>query len=243
VLHAILNEVERIRPEESGSLDDMRDRMLTAGAAADDGMTLNLKQKVRDDGALRAMVEERDSFIKYIRSLGAGDLYSVEALPHRYVLPEGEARALSGAIHARWEIQDSHWFPFTDAPVRKDALAFHTDLFRVQRKGTALLRKFLGSQAITYVLEIPMEDTDPPSDPACEIELGLFDPLYLMREACWTSRDLEWLVYASHESSITIAGNWLISAFKAEWPDWKDVQYGGPYSTPDLRGTWKWEDK
>ncbi|HET9318710.1 MAG TPA: hypothetical protein VFO27_03005, partial [Bryobacteraceae bacterium] len=56
-----------------------------------------------------------------------------------------------------------------------------------------------------------------------------------------TDKSVDWVVYASHESSITIAGEWLTRIFKEKWPEWSQKSYGGPYSTKDLRGTWKWE--
>jgi hypothetical protein len=38
---------------------------------------------------------------------------------------------------------------------------------------------------------------------------------------------MDWLIYASHESSITVAGDWLLEAVKAEWPEWEQHLYTG----------------
>ena len=44
-----------------------------------------------------------------------------------------------------------------------------------------------------------------------------------------TSEPSDWLVYASHESSITIAGDWLTAIFKEKWPEWMQHTYQGPF--------------
>ncbi len=44
-------------------------------------------------------------------------------------------------------------------------------------------------------------------------------------EAYWTSGRMDWLIYISHESSVTVAGDWLIGAVKEAWPDWERHLY------------------
>jgi hypothetical protein len=38
-------------------------------------------------------------------------------------------------------------------------------------------------------------------------------------EAYWTSGDMDWFIFASHESSVTFAGEWLLFALKRAWPN------------------------
>lgn len=35
-----------------------------------------------------------------------------------------------------------------------------------------------------------------------------------------TSRELDWVLYGSHEHSITVAGDWLVAGIEAIWPNW-----------------------
>jgi hypothetical protein len=103
--------------------------------------------------------------------------------------------------------------------------------------GAQLLREALGSRGISRVLQL--HEFGPP-EPEYEIELSILEPMYASggEEYC-VSKELDWVVYASHESSITIAGEWLIEAFKQKWPEWTHRTYGGPFATEDLKGTWK----
>ena len=67
-----------------------------------------------------------------------------------------------------------------------------------------------------------------------EIEVGTFEPAYTGSEWFCTSDEFEWIVYVSHEDSITIGG-WLLDKVKAAWPAWRTKPYrwwyersGGP---------------
>lgn len=63
------------------------------------------------------------------------------------------------------------------------------------------------------------------------LELGPAGPPV---EAYWTSGTLDWLLYISHEDSVTIAGDWLVAAVKEVWPEWDQHRYTGwDYERPD----------
>jgi hypothetical protein len=60
-----------------------------------------------------------------------------------------------------------------------------------------------------------------------EIDLALLEPVYTGAEGYWTDASLNWLVYASHESSVTVAGQRLLPLFQQRWPDWPRHLYVG----------------
>jgi hypothetical protein len=63
------------------------------------------------------------------------------------------------------------------------------------------------------------------TDVDCELDLELFAPAYTGAEAFWTDRSFDWLIYASHESSVTVTGVRLLPAFKRAFPGWRDWSY------------------
>ena len=65
-----------------------------------------------------------------------------------------------------------------------------------------------------------------------EIDRELVEPWWL--ESYWTSSELDWILYVSHEDSITVAGAWFVEAIKQAWPDWH--QY--PWGTEELPLGW-----
>ena len=58
-----------------------------------------------------------------------------------------------------------------------------------------------------------------------ECDVALFEPIYNGAEGYWSSPSLDWIVYASHESSITIGG-WLAEDVKERWHTWRDHPWG-----------------
>ena len=44
-------------------------------------------------------------------------------------------------------------------------------------------------------------------------------------EMYWSSRKLDWLIYLSHEESMTFAGDWLAQAIKQALPNWRQRLY------------------
>ena len=57
---------------------------------------------------------------------------------------------------------------------------------------------------------------------------GVPDPEWLVpagAEVFWTSRELDWVLYVSHEHSITVAGDWLVAGVKAIWPNRQERLY------------------
>lgn len=49
----------------------------------------------------------------------------------------------------------------------------------------------------------------------------------------------DWIVYASHESPITVGGKWLIQVFHSLHPECIELTYRGPYSTPTFAAVGK----
>ena len=56
--------------------------------------------------------------------------------------------------------------------------------------------------------------------PAYEEDLTLFEPYYNGAEGYLSSGDWDWIIYASHESSVTVGG-WLLAELKGMWPSWQ----------------------
>jgi hypothetical protein len=62
--------------------------------------------------------------------------------------------------------------------------------------------------------------------PEYEQEVSLIEPRYHGAEGYWSSEGLAWVIYASHENSVTVAG-WLLQEFKKEWPSWEALVWTG----------------
>jgi hypothetical protein len=231
IVEAIQIEVERLTPASAATLNELRTLLIHASEFAQTRLHAELKNPI----AREALREEADAYRTHIQVLGTTDLANIEPLPFRRVIDEQESKRLWNQLKKAWDIGGGHWFPLKEGPVAPNVVAFHKDYFE-KMDGVRLLRESLKTHGISKVFQL--QEFGPP-EPEYEIEISTFEPAYGSGgEQYSTSEPTDWVVYASHESSITICGDWLTETFKEKWPEWIERTYKGPYSTQDLRGTW-----
>jgi hypothetical protein len=208
------------------SLEEARKLLHEAGRRALSSLTREFQ---RSGEACVALNDEVKAFELYIAGLDARQLCHIEPLPYRRVLLDPESQQLRQKLRTRWGVA-GYWYPLSKCDPHANVIAFHQGLWE-QRNGTSLLfqaTRERGIERCFLLLEGPQD---------YEIDSSLMDPIYGGNESFLTS-DFGWLVYSSHESSIAVAG-WLADFFRVQWPDWGSVAYGGPFHTPDLRGSWE----
>jgi hypothetical protein len=229
---AIQVEVERLRPDSSPTLEGLRTQLLHACDIAEAWLHAELQNSI----AQEALREEADDYRAYIQVLAARDLGDIETLPFRRVLNEDESKRLWSELKSSWGIEGGHWFPCKEGPVPANVMIFHEDYFK-RMPGIRILREALKLRDIERIFQL--HEFDFRDEPDYEVELSNFEPAYGCGGGQYsTSEPANWIVYASHESSIAIGGDWLTKIFAEKWPEWNRHTYGGPYSTTDLRGTW-----
>jgi hypothetical protein len=178
------------------------------------------------------MAEERKEFEAFVKAVEDRQLQTVEPLPSRRVFSREELQHLWKTLDARWDVNTQHhWWPLREGDFPSHSLAFHTDWFNGEKQ--AFLREALMSHGVKSVWELREF-----GEWGCEQSVRELEPVYNGEEGYWTSSTLDWLVYASHESSITIAGEWLVQSFRQRFPLCDGFGYRGPMSTLDRRGTW-----
>ncbi|MCA9051647.1 MAG: hypothetical protein KDA89_23075 [Planctomycetaceae bacterium] len=216
LLKAIRIELERIDPYELDDLTDTRELIILAGTAADDDFTREPIGKI--DAA--AMANEREVFCDFIREPSDSDLQSVAPLPYQRVLSQSESDSLWARFRDRWQIANGNWFPLAECTLT-DVIAFQDRPFN-EFASTCTLVESLTSRGVSRVWELREYG------PEYELDASLFDPHYNGAEGYWSSGDLDWIVYASHEGSITIGG-WLLVEIKARWPEWNQRIWTSPF--------------
>jgi hypothetical protein len=220
VLEAILTAVEATVPEDFGSLEEAQKALILAGQTAQNWAT---RLPVYRGGVTHeAMDEERVLFCKHLfefATLAATPGWSdhVKPIPYRRALGLRESAVLWERVSERWQIHDHYWYPLAgDAHTLFAVLAVWADDFDTQVSLVAFRSLFSerGVRRVWNFHELA------PDEPDCEIDLALMEPSYGPSEQFWTSVEMDWLVYASHEGTLTFAGEWLVSALNALWPAW-----------------------
>jgi len=210
VLEAILVEVERLRPESLASGQQARELLSLAGQIAESMFTKPPNGSIET----RAMQQERDIFCAYVNSLDAQALAYVSPMPSRRALTEEESTALWERVRQRWGTEGGYWYPLQgNAP--PDAVAFDVDAFD-QHVPAPVFQAILGDHGLQSAFELREYG------PEYELELALVVPSYNGAEGYWTAGEFDWLVYASHESTVTVAGDWLVRSVQQQWPTWSE---------------------
>ena len=143
-----------------------------------------------------------DTLRRWLVAAGTERL-QLDTLRRRLLKIGGRVRELLTRV--RLHLASSHpgehyWWPL-DGAVRPDAVAFQDAYFH-REVGAEALRRLLRRRGITRVWQFEELRLAP------DLEQ---DPIWCTfrrsgGETYWTSRALDWLVYASHERSLTIAG-------------------------------------
>jgi len=223
ILAAIRVAVESSVPGDFDTLAALRGSLIAAGQTADDTFT----RPPQGDIAARAIAEERELFCTFVRGLATRALHAVAPLPYRRSLGKAEHTRLWSHLRERWgPSEGGPWHPLLGEDLPPHVLALQQAWY-ARAIPPALLQRILRQHGVVRVWELRE------FGPEYELDLDELEPVYNFAEGYWTSGDMAWLVYASHESSITVAGEWLVAAIKAAWPDWDqhvytDWQYDPP---------------
>jgi hypothetical protein len=193
-------------------LPKARERLADAVLSAHSVMTRNLRGTVE----LQAMAEERHALERFIRTVPEGELARVVPLPFRRVLTVHERVEVEQALAEIWGIADGYWYPLEESQ-RTDVLAFEATEFH-SSVGAPRLRSILHEISAGHLFELPEFS----EFPAYEQDLEVCDFRYTGAEGYWFDRDMAWIVYASHEDSITFGGSQLVERIQAIWPTWQE---------------------
>lgn len=132
-------------------------------------------------------------------------------------LNNDESGAIWVRVAAAWDIRPGCYYPLDDASSRRDLLALDISSFRAA-DGLNKVRQAVSIHGVRACFDFSEFD-----EPTTRLSLREWEPAYDGMEHFWTSEPLDWLVYVSHEQSITLGGTWLIEAFKRAEPTWRNL--------------------
>lgn len=244
ILDGILYEIECAKPSDFSSAGEARIYLQLAGKKAifrsssyggggkkgEKGYIVYRDPKWTPEE--RSFVEEtRATYISYITNLQLAEAVQAAPVLYRHILGEAKRAQIRKKLAQRWGASpwEHYWHPlWYDEPLPADVLAFQEAWFYAE-VGRNTLRTLLFERGIKRIWQIGEHGVGPEYD----IDTRLCD--FWGVETYWASPDLSWLIYVSHESSITFAGDWLISAIKQHWPNWEQRIYTGySYEMPPV---------
>jgi len=216
VLNAMLVEIERQRPENFTSLNEAKCVFREIAASAQNVFT----QPPHGSVERQVMNEEREALDKFIAQLTENDLLAVERLFYRRVLETEETEAIWGLLKTAWGITGGYWYPL--AHRQRDDIEAFQDAYFEKEVGTEKLQTIFRDRGAETLLEMREDGIN------YELELSVFEPYYNGSEGYWCDGTFDWIIYASHESSITIGG-WILPEIKKVWSNWKERIWTTPF--------------
>ena len=216
VLNAILVEIERHRPENFATLGEAKRIFRAAAANAQNVFTQPPNGKLEQ----QVMNEEREALDQFIAQLTERDLLSIEPLFYRRVLSAEESNIIWERLRTVWDVTEGYWYPL--AQCERDDIEAFQDAYLEKEVGAEKLHAIFRDHGIERVWEMREDGIN------YELELSVFEPYYNGNEGYWCDETFDWIIYASHESSITIGG-WLLPEIKNVWSNWRARVWTTPF--------------
>jgi hypothetical protein len=219
LLRSIFEDVRAIDIRKQNSLESTRDLILMAGQTAH---PLGEFQLINES----AIQKERDLFCEYIKSL-TREYLDLPRLDDYYHICIQESNEITHKIREKW----GDWYGGSCQEISSSqstqCITFEVGIFIDDREHEEFPTKktyqdlinILTSNKINRVYEIGEDERD--------YELDINDAIdnFEGSERFWTNTELNFLIYSSHESTITFGGMWLIDEIKQICPYWQDYFY------------------
>ena len=213
VLDAMAVEVDVLDPDRLPPDNALLEWLQTTALGAE-----NLFTKRRESSSVEGKVqeEERQLFLQFVEALPQADVEPIAALPYRRTLGTEEARQWRSAIQRSWGLDGlDFWEPLRRTEVGgKPVLALQSDAFwnGSEPTGTASLaiRRALLHLDVSRLLELREHG------PEFELETETAAFVYTGAEGMFFSRDLDWLIFASHEGVTTLGGS-VVDELRRSW--------------------------
>ncbi len=212
VLEAILSGVESWVPDAHTSVEDGRTLLRSIATIADNALA-----HAANPIEHAAIEEEHRLYEEFVCSCDLGKCATLPRLPFRRVLSEAEHERIRDAFERHWGV----WYGGeVDRSVPHPHVTLHSAAMD-EPGAPEILRKALAQLGVSRMMQLSE------SRRGHEIDLEAADFVYDGDEHWWTSRGLAWMVYVSHELSITFGGHQLIDAMRASLPGFNKYLYRG----------------
>lgn len=194
VAQTVLDHIEALDADALPGCEELRPLLVHLARNATSDRTKPMANPIRQ----RAMAEEREALASLFLNVTASELAQMKPLFYRRVLDAGAVHQWREAIAATWGAPDGYWYPLSE---KTHASLVALELDRVDDvQLQARIKKFFSTNAIGRVIELREYDESYELDGAAAV-LSYTGP-----EGFWTAPGNEWIVYCSHEGTITFGG-------------------------------------
>lgn len=226
VLTAIQQGIETLVGQEFQSFENCREQLVDIGLKSHSIFTIDSNKDIHLLGesesqkstigrqnpiAKNAMTEERTKFVKFINSRTTENISLIKPLPYRRRLTDSEMVSVRKQLADIWNYDGDYWNPLDDKCSKDTVFVMKYNLTEDDNKKIV---KFIIANSSEKLFEITEDRID------YEIELDSFNlDLY---ETIVTDKSFSWVIYGSHEDTLTFRGTELIAFIKSLYVDRQD---------------------
>jgi hypothetical protein len=215
VVRAMLEEVERLDPDRLPGLEPLTACLVEAAETAQSVFTTGRHGRVETD----AMDAEHRLFSSAVRTWRSGVNRAVARLGYRRVLSQTESDDWRRPLASRWDVRNLSWHPMIVDQVPDRVLVLRAEAMW-DGPGARLMREALHDMGRNRVVELREFGAE------YVLDVDLLEPWYNGAEGMWTDEHLDWLAFASHESTIAFGG--VLAELLADmWPHLDEWRWTG----------------
>jgi hypothetical protein len=218
VLTAIQQGVETLVGQEFQSFENCKQQLTDIGLTSHSIFTIDSNAEIHLLGesgkyksttgrqnpiAKNAMKEERTKFVEFINSRTTKNISHVE-LPYRHRLTDSKMVLVRKQLADIWNYDGDYWNPLDDKCSKETVFLMEDNLTEDDNRK---IIEFIVANSNKRFFEITEDRID------YEMEVDSFNlDLY---ETIVTDKSFSWVIYGSHEDTLTFGGNELVEFIKA----------------------------
>lgn len=127
-------------------------------------------------------------------------------------------KGILGKLKSIWDIRKTYWYPLEKC-ARNDLISFDSEYINKLEK-ISFIKSILEEHNIVKLYEFREHGLAYEIDNISDYTLWQSDDYFIYNEGFWFDDTMNWIIYKSHEDSITFGGEWIRSKLKEEWKDW-----------------------
>lgn len=155
-------------------------------------------------------------FIEFVKELNVDELTDVLPIPYERRLTDKELEALAVSLKTNfdfgsWKDHNGYWEPLANTENSKPFIYFNVDLFKNEDVNKIIqIAQSLSDNTVFKLTEFDLH---------YEVETSLMNLKWKGYESAYCNKAVDWLIYLSHEGTITFAGGKLLAKIEKAFPE------------------------
>jgi hypothetical protein len=195
VLSAILHDIETLDFDALPDVNELKELLILCARTASSDFTVPIKNSIHQN----AISDERENVAGAIEQVSEAALLTQSPMFYRRVLSSDEVAILRSKIEKKWGAGAYYWYPLSEK-THPSLVAFNL-LDLDEKKLQMRIQEFFAENSIKRIFELREGGRE-----TYEVDAGAYELFYSGLEGYWLTNDNDWIIYCSHEQTMTFGG-------------------------------------